>query len=188
MPCSVLTPPAMPLLETTVRRDPPSLVRATLARNGADRIRRGELVAVSPATSSEIVRANGSRLWCSRYPGLAGLFRKDRGPSKEFGRALCDEVKRLFNCDGFFTTDELPRYGIGRSAGREIRDASGASEADCVVLYAYPEHLARQIDDYLYQRLSLMDSSPRNESVAPEAPWSQHLGGARRTRQDPGRR
>jgi Glu-tRNA(Gln) amidotransferase subunit E-like FAD-binding protein len=156
MPCDVLTAPIAHPTRPVGRRNAPSLVRATLARNGAQGLTRDGLVEASPETSSEIVRANDSRLWCSRYPGLAGLFRKDRGPSKEFGRALCGEVKRRFDCQGFFTTDELPRYGIGRSAQREIRTAAGASADDCVIVYAYPEHLAQQIDDYLYRRLSLM--------------------------------
>lgn len=152
MACATLTTRPSP----RARTDFPSLVRMTLAQNGARQVTREGLVEVNPATSSDIVRANGSRLWCSRYAGLAGLFRKDRGPSKEFGRALCDEVKRVFGCDGFLTTDELPRYGIGRNARREIRVATTASEGDCVIVYAYPKHLAGQIDDYLYQRLSAL--------------------------------
>jgi Glu-tRNA(Gln) amidotransferase subunit E-like FAD-binding protein len=156
MPCTLLTAPPPRPRRSGAWRDAPSFVRTTLAQNGEVGVRRGGLVEVRPETSSEIVLANGSRLWCTRYVGLAGLFRKDRGPSKELGRALCDDVKRVFNCGGFFTTDELPRYGIGRSARREIRAATEAAEADCVVAYAYPEHLARQIDDYLYRRLSLM--------------------------------
>jgi Glu-tRNA(Gln) amidotransferase subunit E-like FAD-binding protein len=155
MTCATLSPSAH-LAPRRTRARPPSLVRATLANNGRDALSRGPLVAVMPETSSRIVRANGSRLWCSRYPGLAGLFRKDRGPSKELGRALCDDVKREFGCDGFLTTDELPRYGIGRDARRQIRTAAYATEADCVVVYAYPEDLARQIDDYLFDRLRSM--------------------------------
>lgn len=156
MPCKTPIAPAAHSGRPDAGRHAPSLVRTTLARHGAERVTRDRLVCVRPETSSEIVRANDSRLWCRRYAGLAGLFRKDRGPSKEFGRALCDDVKRIFKCDGFFTTDELPRYGLGRSARREIRAAAGASDDDCVVIYAYPEHLARQIDDYLYRRLSVM--------------------------------
>ena len=100
--------------------------------------------------------ANQSLVWCRRYEGLAGLFRKDRGPSKELGRALCDEVKRRFGCEGFLTSDELPRYGIGRDSRRVIQVAAGASNGDCVVVYAYPEELARQIDTFLHMRLTSM--------------------------------
>lgn len=95
-------------------------------------------------------------MWCRSYVGLAGLFRKDRGPSKELGRALCDEVKQRFGCEGFLTTDELPRYGISRESRRTISIAAGAAGSDCVMVYAYAEHLARDIDEYLHTRLSSM--------------------------------
>ena len=105
---------------------------------------------------TRIVALNGSRVWCARYPGLAGLFRKDRGPSKELGRALCDEVRKRFACGGFLTTDELPGYGIGRRARRKILDATGAGPEDCVVVYAHPRRLAGEVDDYLRRRLRRM--------------------------------
>lgn len=135
---------------------PPSLVRATLHRNGASRLTRDPLVAVGLDSDSRIVALNGARVWCRRYPGLGGLFRKDRGPSKELGRALCDDVKAGFRCDGFFTTDELPRYGIGRAARRDILAATGASAADCVMVYAYPKELALAVDEYVHGRLVAM--------------------------------
>ena len=128
-------------------------MRATLGRNGSVALVRDALVEVPLEGGSRIVDLNGSRVWCARYPGLAGLFRKDRGPSKELGRALCDEVKDRFGCLGFFTTDELPRYGIGRSERRAILAQTGAGPADCVMVYAYSERAARAIDDYLHERL-----------------------------------
>lgn len=138
------------------RRPTPSIVRATLWQNGARSIERGSLLAVRLDSPSRIVVENGSFVWCRSYVGLAGLFRKDRGPSKELGRALCDEVKQRFGCEGFLTTDELPRYGISRESRRTISIAAGAAGSDCVVVYAYAEHLARDIDEYLHTRLSSM--------------------------------
>jgi Glu-tRNA(Gln) amidotransferase subunit E-like FAD-binding protein len=138
------------------RRPIPSLIRTTLWRNGAQSIQRESLTAVRVESLSRIIVDNDSVVWCRTYRGLAGLFRKDRGPSKEFGRALCDEVKERFGCDGFLTTDELPRYGISRSSRRAIMSAARASSGDCVVLYAYPEHLAEEIDEYLHARLERM--------------------------------
>ena len=134
----------------------PSLVRATLWRNGARDLTGGALLAVGLESPSRIVADNRSVIWCRNYTGLAGLFRKDRGPSKELGRALCDEVKQRFGCDGFLTTDELPRYGISRASCRAILTATGASKRDCVAIYAYPEDLAREIDEYLHGRLRSM--------------------------------
>lgn len=51
---------------------------------------------------------------------------------------------------------DSPRYGLGRSARRELRAAAGAAEGDCAVIYAHPEHRARKIDDSLHPRLSVM--------------------------------
>jgi Glu-tRNA(Gln) amidotransferase subunit E-like FAD-binding protein len=139
-----------------VGASPPSLVRTTLLRNGGTAIIRDALVQVPLASESRIVSLNGGRVWCARYRGLAGLFRKDRGPSKELGRALCDEVKRRFACEGFLTTDELPRYGLDRSARRTICATTGAGPADCVLVYAYPLPLAEAIDEHVYARLVAM--------------------------------
>jgi glutamyl-tRNA(Gln) amidotransferase subunit E len=155
MPCDL----AIPVLHRRppqARRPIPSLIRTTLWRNGAQSIERGALTAVHLESPSRILAVNDSVIWCRSYAALAGLFRKDRGPSKEFGRALCDDVKQRFSCDGFLTTDELPRYGISRSSRRAIMAAAGASSGDCVVLYAYPEHLAEEIDDHLHARLQSM--------------------------------
>jgi len=139
-----------------VRRRYPSLIDRSLTRNGANELVRGPLVEVPLAGRSQIVRRNGSRVWCARYAGLEGIFRKDLGPSKELGRALCDEVRERFGCDGFLTTDELPRYGIGRREARAIRSSVGAADGDCVFVYAYDEPLARGIDDFLHSRLHTM--------------------------------
>ena len=148
-------PAVVPMVRPQLRRTP-SLVRATLARRGSASVIRGQFVAVNLESTSRIVSLNRSVVWCRQYVGLAGLFRKDRGPSKELGRALCDEVKTRFGCDGFFTTDELPRYGISRASRRAILAAVGASESDCVAVYAYPEDDARAIDEYLNSRLVAM--------------------------------
>jgi Glu-tRNA(Gln) amidotransferase subunit E-like FAD-binding protein len=139
-----------------LRGRPPSLVRTTLARNGATGVVRDPAVEVLLDTDSEVLVPSAGRVWCVRYHGLGGLFRKDRGPSKALGRALCDEVKERFGCAGFLTTDELPRYGIGRPARRRILAAAGADASDCVVVFAYPEDAATAMDDYLYSRLCAM--------------------------------
>lgn len=152
MACA-LTPVRAP---RTGVRQPPSLVRTTLVRNGASELVRGTAVTLHLDTDSGILAPSCGWVWCVRYPGLGGLFRKDRGPSKALGRALCDEVKERFACAGFLTTDELPRYGIGRAARRRILAATGAGPADCVVVYAYPQGAAGSMDDHLFSRLSAM--------------------------------
>ncbi len=156
MSCPLAIPRLLPPRPARGPGSIPSLVRATLWRNGTRGLERGPLVAVGLDSPSRIVAVNRSLVWCRRYGGLAGLFRKDRGPSKELGRALCDEVKRRFGCEGFLTTDELPRYGIGRESRQAILTAAGASSGDCVAVYAYSEDLAREIDEYLHARLRSM--------------------------------
>lgn len=106
-----------------------------------------------PESRSGIVQENDGIVYANTLSGREGLFRKDREPSREFGRRLCDEVKELFDCQGFFTTDELPGYGVSRAETRRIYDETGASDADLVLLYAYPEGLAAKIDEYVVSRI-----------------------------------
>jgi Glu-tRNA(Gln) amidotransferase subunit E-like FAD-binding protein len=93
---------------------------------------------VSLSSRSRIVQRNGGVLGCVRYRGLAGLFRKDDTMPWRFGRALCDRVRREFGSRGFFTTDELPGYGIGPDEVARIRSATGAGPSDGVLPSAYP--------------------------------------------------
>ena len=141
---------AGPLLEGANRT---TLVAATLARHHVSVVSRHEPVRVDLDSRSLIVAANNHRVWCVAYPGLAGLFRKDTPPNRAFGRALCDDVKDRFDCGGFFTSDELPRYGITERELAAIRAEVGASEADCVMIYAYPKGFAGLVDDFLFERL-----------------------------------
>jgi Glu-tRNA(Gln) amidotransferase subunit E-like FAD-binding protein len=124
-----------------------------LERHGLRALERSEPVEVRLASASRIVRRNGGVLHCVRYRGLAGLFRKDEAMPWRFGRSLCDHARRKFASDGFFTTDELPRYGIGPDEVATIRAAAGAGPGDLVVLYAYGRERAARIDDDLFATL-----------------------------------
>jgi Glu-tRNA(Gln) amidotransferase subunit E-like FAD-binding protein len=135
-------------------RDGASLfLRRVLEGHGLRGLVRSELVEVSLSSRSRIVQRNGGVLGCVRYQGLAGLFRKDDTMPWRFGRALCDRVRREFGSRGFFTTDELPGYGLGSEELAHIRSATGAGPSDCVLLYAYPREQARLIDDYVFATL-----------------------------------
>ncbi|MDX6645860.1 MAG: glutamyl-tRNA(Gln) amidotransferase subunit [Miltoncostaeaceae bacterium] len=135
-------------------RDGASLfLHRVLDRHGLRGLVRSELVEVSLSSNSRIVQHNGGVLRCVRYQGLAGLFRKDDTMPWRFGRALCDRVRREFGSQGFFTTDELPGYGIGPAELAAIRSATGADPSDCVLLYAYSREQAIRIDDYIFATL-----------------------------------
>ena len=71
-------------------------------------------------TNSHIIHENNGLIYCSVYKGLKGLFRKDIEETKEFGRKICDRVKEKLNNDGFFTSDELPNYGITEEETKTI--------------------------------------------------------------------
>src|SRR5581483_6778157 len=128
----------------------PPFLRRLLEDNGVRGLVRSGLVDVPLASRSRIVQRNGGVVRCVRYRGLAGLFRKDTTMPWRFGRALCDRVRREFDSGGFFTTDELPGYGIESEEVAAIREATGAGPRDAVLLYAYPREQARRIDDYVF--------------------------------------
>lgn len=100
-----------------------------------------------PDTKYRIIRNNGSKVYCGVYPLIGGLFRKDVGETKRFGRRLCDTVAEKMNNHGFFTTDETPEYGISYGLSDKeyeyIYTQTGASrDHHLVVMFAYPEREA----------------------------------------------
>jgi Glu-tRNA(Gln) amidotransferase subunit E-like FAD-binding protein len=96
-----------------------------------------------PLSRSRILAATGGRLWAFSIAGGRGWFSKDDEVSLRRGRALCDRIIRRFDCAGFFTTDELPRYGLSRAD----RAALLAAYPDCdqtrdvLVLLAYADRM-----------------------------------------------
>lgn len=91
-----------------------------------------------PDTRSQLVQRNDGRIYCCRYANLNGLFRKDREPSLRFGRMVCDQVRVQMGNQGFFTSDELPRYGLSRGDLRTILQGTHADPAhDLVAIFAY---------------------------------------------------
>ena len=100
-----------------------------------------------PDTKCRIIRNNGSKVYCGVYPLMGGLFRKDVGETKRFGRVMCDAVARKMKNHGFFTTDETPEYGISYGLSDKeyeyIYTQTGASrDHHLVVMFAYPEREA----------------------------------------------
>ncbi|GEM_PF-3100002 len=100
-------------------------------------------------TKSQVLLANNREAYCCKFTGLAGLFRKDNAESFNYGRQLCDEVKIHFQCNGFFTSDELPRYGISRLDIRYLYQQYQPSLTDLIVILAYPYNQSKNIQNFL---------------------------------------
>lgn len=100
-------------------------------------------------TKSYIVRENNRTVYCSVYKGLRGLFRKDVEGTRNFGRKICDAVKEKLDNDGFFTTDELPNYGVDEEEKRTILKETKAEKDDLVAVFVYDEDEARKTKNLL---------------------------------------
>ncbi|MDP4008199.1 MAG: hypothetical protein Q8P68_03340 [Candidatus Peregrinibacteria bacterium] len=68
-----------------------------------------------PDCKSDIVINNDHQLFYFILLGLTGLFRKSIEASLIFGKDVCQMVKDQTETNGFFTSDELPGYGITRA-------------------------------------------------------------------------
>lgn len=121
-----------------------------VAKNHKKLIFDRELLAIElPESKSEIVRSNNYMLYAAKYRGLAGLFSKEKQDTKLFGRAMCDYIKFRFSSHGFFTTDELPRYGITRAETRIIYNHADKKEGDLIILFAYNKNKSQEINGHL---------------------------------------
>jgi len=110
-----------------------------------------------PKTKCKIIRNNGNKIYCAKYPLIKGLFRKDIDETKKYGRLICDTVAEKLNNFGFFTSDERPEYGISYGISQKeydyIFDYIEAKENEhLVVMFAYPEREALHSQDF-FERL-----------------------------------
>ncbi|NJP04326.1 MAG: hypothetical protein HC837_01190 [Chloroflexaceae bacterium] len=108
-----------------------------------------------PASRSQLVQQNGGYLYGCCLAGMEGRFRKDQPIPLAYGRRLCDQVKQQFACEGFFTSDELPRYGISRADIRKIYRQMGKAPDDgtLIVLCAYDWELSSRICAFLMEQI-----------------------------------
>lgn len=96
------------------------------------------------STKSHIVQKNGNVIYCAKYRGLKGLFVKDNDETRVFGRRLCDRVAAEMKNHGFFTTDELPNYGLSEREKEMIFEQTNAdSQDDLVVIFGYSAEEAK---------------------------------------------
>lgn len=111
-----------------------------------------------PKTKCKIIKNNGNKIYCSKYPLIKGLFRKDVDETKKYGRIICDTVAEKFDNFGFFTSDERPEYGISYGISKKeyeyIFDYIDAKEEEhLVVMFAYPEREALHSQDFFEKLL-----------------------------------
>jgi Glu-tRNA(Gln) amidotransferase subunit E-like FAD-binding protein len=112
-----------------------------------------------PDTRSRILARTGGHLWAFAVHGGRGLFSKEEPESRRRGRALCDMIIERYACDGFFTTDELPRYGLGRrDRDRLLADYGANNNRDVLVLLAYDD--PRMVEDIRDDLLAALSSGP----------------------------
>ena len=66
---------------------------------------------------------------------------------------LCDQVADVFKCKGFFTTDELPRYGIDEYATQIIYQRLEINKGDgnLGILCGYDKELSIEIFNFLQE-------------------------------------
>ncbi len=112
-------------------------------------------------TRCNIIARNNYVVYCVRYSSLGGLFKKGtrHRATTIFGRIICDIVKKERNNYGFFTTDELPAYGISRKEKIKLNDSVEAKEEDLVVCLLYDFEEATKTKQFLDNILKLV----RNE-------------------------
>lgn len=130
------------------------LFQKILEKNGASHYTVSGIVPVTfENTKSGILLDNGSMAYCCAFSGLEGLFRKDQDEPFKYGRKVCDMVKIEFNCGGFFTSDELPRYGITRRERRALFEAldTAPGQGDLIAMFAYNLELSQHIYRFLIQ-------------------------------------
>lgn len=140
---------------TTEEDDNPAITAGhVLGKAGLRTLNVSELILIKlPTSRSRLVQQNSGALYACVFSGLEGLFRKDQPDTLDYGRRVCDLVKAQFKCGGFFTSDELPRYGLGSEDTRRLFAAVGkaAHDGHLVVLFAYDRQIATQIRDFLVE-------------------------------------
>ena len=132
-------------------------LKTVFNKNTSPEILSSELVEVKlPATRSNIIIDNDNSIYVAKIKNLEGLFVKEEENTRVIGRLICDLVKDKFQCKGFFTSDELPRYGITRTEVTEIFHSANKkkNDGDLLIFYAYDLPFATEANAFLASYLS----------------------------------
>lgn len=111
-----------------------------------------------PKTKCKIIKNNGNKIYCAKYPLIKGLFRKDVDETKKYGRLICDTVAAKYNNFGFFTSDERPEYGISYGISKKeynyiFKQVGAIEDEHLVVMFAYDEREALHSKDFFEKLL-----------------------------------
>lgn len=98
---------------------------------------------------SRILQKSKGELFAFKIKGLEGAFSKKNEETALFGRKFCDKVKESLLCDGFFTSDELPRYGIPISSVKVIYKKLKKKSGELIIFLAYEESKSIEIKNYI---------------------------------------
>lgn len=106
-----------------------------------------------PETKCKIIKNNGNKIYCAKYPLIKGLFRKDVDETKKYGRIICDTVAEKLDNFGFFTSDERPEYGISYGISEKeyeyiFDQVEAKRDEHLVVMFAYPKKEALASQDF----------------------------------------
>jgi glutamyl-tRNA(Gln) amidotransferase subunit E len=98
-------------------------------------------------TGSRILKGalkRGGKVMAIRLPGFAGLVGKQVCPNRRLGTEMAGRAKFSAGVRGIFHTDELPGYSITGEEVSSLRERTGASEGDAVVIVADEEERCRK--------------------------------------------
>lgn len=106
------------------------------------KIQASELIEVNlPFSDSRIIKQNKGTVHVSVYKEMKGIFDKKIPENRKFGELICNKIKGL-GCNGFFSSDELPAYGISQKEMNLILSKTNPSEKDLLVFFAYEKEEA----------------------------------------------
>ena len=115
-------------------------------------------------TESGLLQRVEGRVMVAVLPGMGGFFSKDTVAFQQAAESICSRVAIASGTAGFFTSDELPRYGLRRRDLRWLIRMAGARGRDCVVVYAYAPDRAAAVHEQLLRVLGRLADSVSSAS------------------------
>lgn len=126
-------------------------------------------------SKSRILQSNEGLVWTFSLQPLEGLFKKTNPVSIAFGMKYCNMVKEQFNCNGIFTSEELPAYGMTLKDKRIIESNYDKNPGDgqVIVVLAYNKSTAENIRSYLLHTFEDLMSQSKGSFVSSPLHYKQ---------------